>query len=94
MPTTPLLFVTLDGVNWPLVSCRWVRYLPNGCATGSSYGTSATDAAAAAAHFTPAARDRAREHRRGVIYRLVSPDEWTATVRACLLGECTHQAAA
>ncbi|RPE34961.1 hypothetical protein [Kitasatospora cineracea] len=93
--TTPLLlFVTLDGVNHPLASCRWVRYDPNGCATGSAPGTTAVDADTAATHFTSTRRDRAREHRRGVRYRLVALEEWREHVKPCLLGECTHQNAA
>jgi hypothetical protein len=86
MPSPLLLTVTLDGVNHPLAACRWVRYEPNGCATGSLLGDET-----AATTFTRARRDREREHRRGVRYRLVSPDQWRDTVRACLLGECTHQ---
>ncbi|MGW3072330.1 hypothetical protein [Kitasatospora sp. NPDC001132] len=92
MTASPLLlFVTLDGTNWPLAACRWVRYDPDGCATGSDSGTVATSPEAAAAEFEPVRWDREREHRRGVRYRLVSPDEWRDTVRACLLGECAHQ---
>jgi hypothetical protein len=92
--TALLLFVTLDGTNYPLASCRWVRYAPNGCATGSHYGDAFTSPEAAAAHFTPGRRDREREHTRGVRYRLVSPDEWRDTVKPCLLDECSHQTAA
>lgn len=94
MPEPLLLFVTLNGVNYPLASCRWVRFAPNGCATGSAYGTTATDADGAAAHFTRNRRDRQREHNRGVRYQLVAIDEWREHVKPCLLGECTHQNAA
>ncbi|MFJ2863716.1 hypothetical protein [Kitasatospora sp. NPDC087314] len=90
MPDTLLLFVTLDNANWPLAACRWVRYTANGCATGSIHGTRATTPEDAAIHFTASRRDRDREYRRGVRYRLVSPDTWRS-VRACVLGECTHQ---
>jgi len=92
--TAPILFVTLNGTNYPLASCRWVRYAPNGCATGSHYGDAFTSPEAAAAHFTPGRRDRQREHHRGIRYRLVSPDEWRDTVKPCLLDECSHQTAA
>ncbi|MFE6500729.1 hypothetical protein [Kitasatospora sp. NPDC057738] len=92
--TGPLLLtVTLNGINHPLAACRWVRYEPNGCATGSLLGDEATSPESAAATFTTVRRDRERAHRRGVRYRLVSPDEWRDTVRACLLGECTHRTA-
>lgn len=91
--TSPLLLtVTLDGVNHPLAACRWVRYEPNGCATGSLLGDEVTNPDAAATTFTPARRDREREHRRGVRYRLVAPAVWRDTVKACLLGECNHVA--
>ncbi|MFJ6616651.1 hypothetical protein ACIQOW_03580 [Kitasatospora sp. NPDC091335] len=90
MSSPLLLTVTLDGVNHPLAACRWVRYAPNGCATGSMLGDEATSPETAATTFTSTRRDREREHRRGVRYRLVSPDQWHATVRACLLGECAH----
>ncbi|GAA2838218.1 hypothetical protein RMN57_13020 [Kitasatospora sp. CM 4170] len=91
MTTSPLLlFVVIDGVNHPLAACRWVRYEPNGCATGSALGTTATSPEQAAAEFEPVRRNREREHRRGVRYRLVSPDQWRDTVKPCLLGECNH----
>jgi hypothetical protein len=88
-----LLFVTLDGVNHPLAACRWIRYTPNGCATGSHHGDAFTTPEAAATHWTPNQRDRQREARRGIRYRLVSPDQWQ-TVKPCLLGECNHTEAA
>lgn len=89
--TSPLLLtVTLDGTVHTLASCRWVRYDPNGCATSSLPGDTATSPEAAATRITPVRRDREREHRRGVRYRLVSPDQWRDTVKPCLLGECAH----
>lgn len=94
MTAQPLqLTVTLGGTNYPLASCRWVRTAPNGCATGSLLGDAVTTPEAAAAEFTPSRRDREREHRRGVRYRLTTPAEWDA-LKPCLLGECTHQNAA
>lgn len=93
MPTTLQLTVTLDGTNYPLSSCRWIRTTPNGCATGSLLGDAVTTPEAAAAEFTPNRRDREREHKRGIRYRLITPDEWTA-VKPCLTGDCQHAAAA
>jgi hypothetical protein len=90
MPTTLQLFVTLDGVNWPLASCRWVRLAPNGCALGSLLGDTVTTPEAAATEFTPNRRDRQRETRRGIRYQLATPDQW-ADLKPCLLGECHHQ---
>ncbi|MGA5819705.1 hypothetical protein ACPC54_17825 [Kitasatospora sp. NPDC094028] len=90
MPDTLLLTVTLDGVNHPLAACRWVRYEPNGCATGSLLGDEATSPEAAAARCEPVRRERERDHRRGVRYRLVTPADWQASVKPCLLGECDH----
>jgi hypothetical protein len=89
----PLFFVTLDGTNYPLASCRWVRIGPDGCATGSHHGDAFTSPETAAAYWTPNQRDRKREHGRGIRYRLVSPDEW-AGLKPCLIGECVHQQAA
>ena len=92
--TSPLLLtVTLNGTSYPLAACRWVRHTPNGCATGSLLGDEATSAEAAAAEFEPVRRNRERDHRRGVRYRLVNPDQW-AYIKPCLLGECSHHAAA
>jgi hypothetical protein len=94
MPTTPLLlFVTLNGVNYPLASCRWVRFAPNGCALGSHHGDAFTNPTAAATYWTTNQRDRDREQRRGVRYRLLTPQQWQ-TVKPCLTGECRHTQAA
>lgn len=87
------LTVTLEGVNHPLAACRWIRLAPNKCATGSLLGDAVTTPEAAAAEFTPNRRDREREHRRGIRYQLATPHQW-AELKACLVGECTHQNAA
>lgn len=87
------LTVTLNGTNYPLSSCRWIRTTPGGHATHQLRGDAVTTPEAAAAEFTPGRRDREREHRRGIRYRLITPDQWTET-KPCLTGDCQHAAAA
>lgn len=92
MPASPLLlFITLNGTNHPLAACRWLRVGPDGCVTGHLPGDTVTSPAAAAAVFTHSQRDRLREAKRGIRYRLVTPDQWQAA-KPCLLGDCTHGA--
>lgn len=93
MPEPLLLFVTLNGVNYPLASCRWLRIAPSGCVTDQLPGDAVTNPAAAAAAFTRNRRDRQREHNRGVRYQLADPEQWRIA-RYCLTGDCTHQNAA
>jgi len=88
-----LLTVTLDGTTYPLAACRWIRTDPHGCAIGSTHGDAFTTPTAAAAYWTPNQRDRAREHRRGIRYQLVTPSQWQE-LKPCLLGECGHLLAA
>ena len=86
-----MLLAKIDGKTYPLKSCFWVRYAPNGCAVGSLLGGLAATPEQAHAEFTPRKRDREREVRQGYRHELVPKPQWGATVEPCLTGRCEHR---
>jgi hypothetical protein len=87
------LLVELDGQAVPLADLFWVRYTPDGCATGSLHGDMASSEEQAHTEFTPRRRDRERETRQGYRHELVTKDTWDREVRPCISGKCTHREA-
>jgi hypothetical protein len=87
------LLVEIDGHAVPLKDCFWVRYEPDGCASGSTLGDEATSPEQAHERFTPTKRERAREEKAGYRHELVTHDRWDAEAKPCLLGKCQHAAA-
>jgi hypothetical protein len=86
------LLVEIDGRTYPLRDCFWVRFEPNGCASGSALGDTASSPDAAHERFSSTKRARERENRAGYRHELVTRARWQAEVKPCLLGECTHAA--
>lgn len=84
------LLVELDGQTFPLAALFWVRYTPDGCATGSLTGDMAASAEQAHREFTSRQRDRDRESRQGYRHELVTQKQWKATVQPCFHRTCEH----
>ncbi|MEU3613420.1 hypothetical protein ABZ725_14050 [Streptomyces sp. NPDC006872] len=70
----------------------WIRIDPQGCVTGSVredyIGALAEDAHR---EFTPRVADRRREAAEGWRHELVSPAEFDARAKPCLLRQCDHR---
>ena len=86
------LLVEINGCTVPLEDCFWVRYEPNGCASGSTHGSEATSTEQAHQRFTATRRERDREQRAGYRHELVTHGTWDTSVKPCLLGKCGHAA--
>jgi hypothetical protein len=88
---TDLYAKTTDGALFPLAECKWVRFAPNGCASSSATGDTATTPEGAHTFFVPRQRDRDRETRNGWTVELLSRKQWNERASACFYGECAHR---